>query len=128
MMRAGRSNLAVAVLVAAAIVASVVAAVWVSGFLPVFAANRGLLQVLIVIPVASLVTGSTLGMARVVPPAQMVWGMVLVEVVILIGTGVFGAGYRAWPWVMVMSSTIVIPCVIGMLGGSAIRKRRTRSE
>jgi hypothetical protein len=127
-MRAGRSDLAVAVLVAAAIVASVVAAVWVSGFLPVFAASRGLLQVLIVIPVASLVAGSTVGMARVITPKQMVWGMVLVEVIILIGTGVLGAGYRAWPWVMVMSSAIVIPGVIGMLGGSAIGKRRTRSE
>jgi hypothetical protein len=113
--------------VAAAILASVVAAVWVSGFLPVFAANRGLLQVLIVIPVASLVTGGVLGMARVVTPAQLVWGMVLVEVVILIGTGVLGAGYRAWPWVIAMSSAIVIPGVIGMLSGSAIRKRRTRS-
>lgn len=108
-----------AALGAASIVASALLAIGVTGFLPVFAENRGLLQLLIAIPVAAAVAGFVLASLRVLSPAQMIWALVPVEVLILVGAGAFAGDLRAWPWVVAVSACAFVPW---LLGGSLARR------
>ena len=116
-----RSTPAGAALVALCIVMSALTAIWISGFVRIFAENRGLLQLLVAIPTASLATASALSFRGTFTPAQMLWGMVPVEVLILLGAGVLVPDVRVWPWVLAVSAVVFIPWIAGVRAGLAMR-------
>jgi hypothetical protein len=99
------------------------AAVWVSGHFRIFAENRGLLQLLVAIPLASLVTAGCLAFWRALTVAQLLWAMVPVEVLVLLGIVAVGPGYRAWPWALAVSAVVFVPWVAGAWIGSALSRR-----
>jgi hypothetical protein len=113
-------------LAAVAIVAVALAAIWVSGHFEAFARDRGLLQLLVAIPLASLGTAAGLAWFRLLTTRQMLWAMLPVEMLILLGAGILGLDYRAWPWALALSGFLFIPWVAGFLIGSALADRRSR--
>lgn len=123
-MSAVRSTPAGAALGAAAIVAAASAAIVVSGRIPAFSANRGLLQLVVAIPLALLATAAALAYVRVLTRAQMLWAMLPVAALVLLGAGAFELGYRAWGWVLALDAVMFVPWVAGMMVGSALRGRR----
>jgi len=106
-------------------VVSAVGAIWLSGHIQAFSANRGLLQFLVAIPAGSLAVSGALAFSGTLRPAQMLWAMVPVLGIILAGVGAFGPGYRAWPWAAAISAVVFIPWVAGLLiARSWLRVRR----
>ncbi len=103
------------------LIAAVLAGLWASGHIPVFAANRGLLQLVVVVPLVSLVTASGLTYLRILTLRQVCWTVLPVEALILLGTGLFEPGFTAWPWAVVVSGVLFIPWIIGGSLGSRLR-------
>lgn len=111
-----------AALGAIAIVASALLAVWLTGFLSLFTRNRGLLQLLLAIPVATAAAGFGLGWLGVLSRAQMLWALVPVAILILAGAGAYAGDIRAWPWAAVVGACVLVPWVLGLVAGTAARR------
>lgn len=114
-----RSTPAGAALGAVLLIVSVGAALWVSGRFEIFQQDRGLLQLLVAIPLASLAVGGSAAFLRLLTVPQMLWAAAPVEALILVGSAVLGPGYRAWPWALVISAVVVVPWMAGILVGAA---------
>jgi len=109
----------------AAMVISALLAIWMTGYVRAFADNRGFLQLVLAVPVASATTAACLAYFRGLSPRQMLWSLLPFEVLILVGAGGLEIEYRAWPWVVAASGAVGVPWLLGLLAGSAGRRRRT---
>lgn len=123
-----RSTLAGAFLGAVLIVAATAAAVGVSGHFEIFRQDRGFLQLLIAIPVACLATAGGLAFLGVLSSSQMMWAMVPVGGLILLGSGLLGPGYRAWPWALGIGAVVLVPWAVGVWIGSSLARRNVPRE
>jgi hypothetical protein len=112
------STAAGAVLAAAAMVVSVVGAIWLTGYFEAFGANRGFLQLVVAIPGASLLTSVGLSFSGMLTRTQMLWAMAPVEGLILAAAGAFGADFVALYWVLVAHVVVFIPWLAGIAAGS----------
>lgn len=115
---ARRSALGAIVLVAAAL-----AAVWATGHYEPFARDRGRLQLLVAIPVVSLLAGAALAYSRVITPREMWWAILPVAGLIVLGSGVLGPGPGAWPWALGLGVVLFVPWVTGGAIGWVVRRR-----
>lgn len=127
-MRIAKSTFAGASLGAVAIVGSTLAAVWLSGHFEAFAQDRGLLQLFVAIPLASLLAAALLAFLGLLTPGQMLWAMVPVEGLILLGVGVLGPGLGGWPWALVISGVVFVPWVVGLAIGRSLGRRPAPGE
>lgn len=107
---------------ALAMVLAVLGAVWVTGYVEAFSANRGLLQLLVAIPLASLLAAGALAFCGVLTRPQMLWAMLPVAGLIALGIGALGPGYRAWPWLLALGVAVFVPWIAGLSIGTAWRR------
>lgn len=115
---ARRSTAVGAALGAVSLIAAVLAAIWASGHIRVFAANRGLLQLVVVVPLTSLAAATGLTYFRILTVRQLCWAVLPIAALILVGTGLFEPGFTAWPWAALVSCVLFVPWVIGGLLGT----------
>ena len=96
-------------------------ALLVSGQFTAFAQNRGFLQLVIAIPLACLLASVGVAFLGVFRPAQMLWALAPVVVLILVGAGFLDVGVAALPWVMALSGFVVVPWMVGTAVGMLLR-------
>ena len=105
---------------AVAMIAAALAAVWVSGLIEAFGRDRGLLQFVVAIPAASLLTAGALAYSGVLDRAQMLGAMAPVAILIILGVGALGPGWAAWPWALGIGGALFLPWTAGALIGSVL--------
>jgi len=120
-----RSTVAGSALGAVAMVFAAAAAIWSSGHFEAFARDRGMLQLVVAIPLATLATAWALAYFRMLSARQMLWAMLPVAGLILAGAGALGLDYRALPWTLGLSSFLFVPWMVGLFVGSRLARRRS---
>lgn len=120
------SELNGAILGAVALAGGVLFAIAVTGYIDAFSRDRGFLQLVLAIPVASLVIAAGASAFGLLGPSQLLWAMAPVEVLIFAGTGLFGGDFVAWYWAAVANVVLFVPWLAGVGAGTMIRRRSAR--
>ena len=119
-----RSLPAGAALGALCLAGSALAAIWLSGYSETFSGDRGRLQLLVAIPLASLLTAGLLTVTRVLTLRQAAWAMLPVGA-LLLGASLLEVGYLVWQWALVIGAALFVPWSMGALTGVRIARRRS---
>jgi hypothetical protein len=113
------SKMAGSLIGAVALIAAVMTALLLSGRFEAFSRDHGLLQFLVVLPSVSLFTGLVLSATGTLTRSQMIWAVAPVEIVLLIGSGVFGAeAFVAGYWIVAVNVVVIGPWLAGAVVGT----------
>lgn len=94
-----------------------------TGHVPMFAADRGRLQLLVVVPAISLITGGVLACVRPSARSTLLWSAAPIVALSFLGIATFAVGFRDWFTALVLGAVLVLPWIAGIGIGSMLSRK-----